>query len=177
MKSEQYRKLIDIMQEYSDLDIKSELGSINEKLKLAELSELFGIDLKNKSFSNYIHLNYDNTKSLGYFKEGSISWSDDGRQPEGEWLYRLSYPCGAYTFHSDYPTETFGKFIDEIKSYNPKYSDTCNKSFYFSPENAKTIHDNIDTIFSKYLSQVKDELKKMKIKKLENELTKLNSGE
>lgn len=179
MKSVQYKKLLELTESYKDLDVKSEISSLTCKYKLAELEELFSIDLKGKSFSTHIKMGYDNTKSINYYDGGqsgrSISWSDDGRQPEKEWLYVLSYPCGAYTFHSDYPTETFNNFIDEIKTYNPKYSDTINKSFYFSQENAKAIHENIDELFNKYSGQVKDELKQIKIKKLKDELAELNS--
>jgi len=75
-----------------------------------------------------------NSKCVGWWGEKygrHISWSDDGKQPEDELLLVISFPTGAYIFGDDYPTEFFKEFFQELKTYNPKYTDTTNKTLYF----------------------------------------------
>jgi len=162
-------------------DLKEKL---EKRIKIQEICELFNIsDLAEDSRSpSYIQIE-EHTRVIIHFKEGNgykIAWSDDDRQPEEEYLYLISFSTGAYIFgntYSDfYPQELFQEFFNELKSYEPKYIDTANKSLYFSPEKACIIHEKYKDIFKKYQNRVSDEYKRLKAQKLRNELAKLEGA-
>lgn len=183
MKSEVYKEVLKTLEEKMHiLNLSNEISQIKDKMRLSELSEKFDIPIsENTYFSDCVHLDMNNTQYLVYFKDGNdentarISWSDDGRQPVDEWLYKITYPCGAYTLDSEYPATTWRNFINAIKEFNPKYSDTHNNSFYFSSENAKIIYQKLPELFKKFRAEVAEELRLRKIKDLENELEKLKN--
>lgn len=153
-------------------------ATVKAELTKIKLSENFGVKFpKYNSGSDYIETKI-NCIAMSYYPEQNtnktISWSDDGRQPENEWLMVVSFPCGAYTFHSEYPTETFNQFFVELKSYQPKYCDSANKTLYFSEENSKLIWDAFPEIFKRYTDMVDEELKRKRKARLEAELKKLS---
>lgn len=102
-----------------------------------------------------------------------ISWSDDWRHPNNEWLVCFHYPTGAYFFWSEYPYKTFNKFFNELKTFNPDYSDTNNKSLYFNLENAWKVILKYKDILQKYRDMAWEEIKNKKRKELEDQLAKL----
>lgn len=107
-------------------------------------------------------------------KDRTISWSDDDNQPKNEMMYVLRYPSGAYTFHSDYPVETFNAFFNELKSFGPKYSDTMNHALYFELDKAAAIHEQLPGITKKYRDQVKVELAQKQLKEAQALVERLN---
>ena len=112
---------------------------------------------------------------FGKKKRRTISWSDDGRQPEDdELLLSISFATGAYIFSDDYPETLFKDFFNELASYAPKYKDTVNKCLYFSMDNAGKIFNDFDAILAKYKSLNKEDFKKRKIEKLKKELETLS---
>ena len=115
-----------------------------------------------------------------YGSEGmEISWSDNGKQPDNEYLYKLSLNCGPYIFTSGYPSdsncprETFNAFFSELKTYNPAFVDTANNALYFRDDVAKLVHEEFPAIFSKYKDLVDDELKQKRRAELQRELENL----
>lgn len=160
--------------------------------KTAEL-HLFALSLKEKYGLN---INPKLVDSLDYFSCGPYCFISkmnrnhgnyiaiplDEKQPEeGEILVALSFPTGGYMFnkhisdrmHAEYPTEFFNKFINEIRSYNPDYSDIVNHSFYWKLENAKDIFNEFPSILEKYESEYDLDCKERKIKRLEKQLKEL----
>lgn len=140
-----------------------------------ELSKEYGFDIDPTVIHSAV---WQELKSNVYisFMDGintKISWSDDGKQPNGETLLVLKYPTGAYFFSRDYPTDFFNKFFKELKSYKPKYIDSENKSLYFSMENASNIFNNYDNIVNRYFRENEVDLKKRKVKQLKDEITKI----
>ena len=141
-----------------------------------ELKEKYGLNVESRDISSLDWNRFGKYLSIGLFGEKyrrTISWSDDGKQPEDELMIYLSFSTGAYIFGDDYPTELFQQFWQELKTYNPKYSDTTNKSLYFSIENGAKIFNEFEEILKKYDELNKKDLKKRKIKKLQDELEKL----
>ena len=162
-----------IKNEY-ELDIRYKLKS---KIKVQEITNRFGINTISLDFSG-THVRIDDFRMLGLYGEQynrTISWSDDGRQPENEWLYLISFPTGAYIFGESYPTHTFDKMFDELKTYGPVYSDTRNHNLYFDEKNAKFVDDNFSKILNKYRDLANKELVETKIKKLKAQLELLES--
>lgn len=103
-----------------------------------------------------------------------ISWSDDSRQPDGEWLFKLSFPTGAYVFGKHYPKNLFNKFFNELKSkFEPKYSDTANSALYFSPDNAKAAFEGYKGVIEKYRSMVDEDKRLSRLEELKLEISKL----
>ena len=178
-KVQAYKDLLEVLKTHNNIfDQDSPAvhqAEIESRIKMCELSEEFSIEFDITNYHEYSNIGCDDNRHLVYM-DGvirTIAWPDDGEQPKGEYLYHICYPCGAYTFSEDYPTETFKAFFEELKSYNPRYIDSRNKSLYFDSKTAKAVHDNYKEIFSKYKAMVQSELDKRKIEKLKSELAKL----
>lgn len=172
-----YKALLNLAKRYEKSIDSSIVRSIEENLRKAELEKRFGIPLYSGRSDFYtVKDAYDNWTNLNKFTEGkSISWSDDGRQPElGEWLFVISFPTGPYIFGESYPEDTFKDFFLELKSYGPKYCDTVNKALYFTEAVSKKVYDDFKEIFDKYKAQVQDEIKRKRKKELEDELARLS---
>ena len=140
-----------------------------------ELKEVYGLEINEKRIDN---IRYKELKSNVHltFIDGvntKISWSDNGEQPNGEYLIKFSYPTGAYIFGGDYPQVFFKNFFLELKSYKPDYIDSNNSSLYFKLENAKDIFNNYDTILKKYYELNKEDFKQREIIRMQKELDKL----
>lgn len=157
-----------------DIDIRS---TIKQKIQIIDISEIFGITIpKYNSHGDGYYKIFDNAHIAKYGSHNRrVSWSDYDRQPDNEWLYVLSFPIGAYIFDESYPTTTFNKFFNELKTFEPKYVDTVNNVLYFSYDNAKVVHNKYDEIFIKYKKMVDIELNERKIKELEAKLAELKS--
>lgn len=157
-------------------------GSLSNFIENLKVSELFDIPLASGSHSykyltvggSYLKRDYIKLAYYGEDLKRGISWSDDGKQPQEEWLMTISFPTGAYIFGDSYPTETFKAFWKELKSFNPKYSDTNNHCLYFTEETAKDVYNNYDRLFETYRALVQDEVKEQRKKKLQEELASLN---
>lgn len=155
--------------------------SIKREIELLEKEDEFGISLS-RSGDGLFSVNgaYDDWSRVLYFSDDngrSISWSDDGRQPENEWLFVISFGTGAYIFGQSYPTETFQSFFTELKQFEPKYCDTANKSLYFTPDKTKAVHESFWEIFNRHKAMVEGELKKKRKDALLKELKKLEEME
>jgi hypothetical protein len=176
-----YEEILSVVNKYRDLVV-FDCNELESKSKI----HLFGIELKDKYGLN---VNLQDVKSLSWNRFGdylciglfgkkynrTISWPDDGKQPEDELMIRLSFSTGAYIFGEDYPTELFQQFWQELKTYNPKYCDTTNRNLYFSIENGAKIFNEFTSIMKKYYEINKEDAKNRRIKKLQNELEKLTT--
>lgn len=181
-----YHELFDIIDKnrenlfFSDYDL--------ERLREQSEAHCFGLELKEKhGFNidpkeikslNYIELESPCYDSYIYLRRWSknmkISWSDDGSQPsENEFLLDICFSAGAYIFGDYYPKELFVDFFNELKSYNPKYSDTNNKTLYFSMDNAAEFYNDFPKIWNRYTDLNKENFKKYKAEKLRKELKEL----
>ena len=141
----------------------------------SELVEKFGlvIDPKDVRIPEYDYTIFSNKRFIGKYGDKyrrTIAWSDNELQPEDEILFSISFSTGAYMFGDDYPTELFYQFFQELKSYNPDYSDTTNKCLYWKLENAKDVFNEYGNILQKYHEINKTDSKKRKIEKLKKEL-------
>lgn len=154
------------------------LHDLNNLIKTEEIIAEFGIDkLECRGTTWFVCGEYACIGCFGASYGRTISWSDDGRQPtDGEWLYRISFPTGAYIFGRDYCTDTFGSFFAELKAFNPKYSDTSNHNLYFTSDTAAEVNEALPYLLKKYRSLVHEELKRMRIAELQKELTSLGSA-
>jgi hypothetical protein len=176
-----YKAIFKVLKKYKDaivFDI--------DNLAIKAAYHLFGIKLKEKYGLNInpkdiYSLDYQKLKDnvfIGWFGHKynrTISWPDDDTQPEDELLLYIDFPTGAYIFGSDYPSAFFQKFFSELKKYNPKYTDSHNKSLYFSMDNASKIFNEYDIIIKRYHEENAIDIKKRGIRKMEDELLKLKS--
>lgn len=173
-----YDSILKIAKKYKD--------SLNYDFSMMELTaknHLFGLELKEKYGLNVDLKRIDNIQwkelkrdvYLTYMDgiNRKISWSDNDKQPKGEYLILLKYPTGAYLFGNDYPTDFFQKFWLELKSFNPDYIDTTNRCLYFKLSNAKEIFNQYDSIVKKYYDLNKEDFKQREILRIENELQRL----
>ena len=183
-----YKELLKVVKKHSE-DFNSErvnlcpleLKSIVEAL---EVSGRFGIPLQGIQSGTHLRVEnvYDDWTGLSLFGEKhgrTIGWSDNGKQPKDEWLFKIGFPCGAYTFGGDgiwdksYPKKTFDNFFDELKSYGAAFSDTANNCLYFREDNSKAVYDAFWTTFNKYKALVADEIKEQRKQELVKELKAL----
>jgi hypothetical protein len=159
-----YEEILDLFSKFEtdDYEVERMIKHANEKLKRERLSDQWGIDFTdwNGNVDSYLTKGSMGAHAHEHFikfnENCSISWSDDGRQPEkGERLYQLSFSTGAYIFGDHYPKELFNQFFVELKAYKPKYSDTNNKCLYFDKQQAKWVHDAYFSILKRYQSKSK----------------------
>ena len=172
---DKYKKILTVLDDLEITDKILRFCDIRYAIACEELYEKFGfrgnVDVL---FDTYLKLSeFEFLAKYGEKYRRTISWSDDGRQPDDEWLYVISFPTGPYIFGDDYPSNFFSVFFNELKTYGPKYIDTANKSLYFSYDNAYIIHDNFNEIFSKYKELSVIEYKKRKAERLRKELEEL----
>lgn len=176
-----YDEIFEALKKYNDVCV-FDINDLERKAKIhlfgLQLKEEFGLDIKPESVDSLDCIRIGDDRYIVWYggkTNRTISWSDDGRQPEDELLFKISFPTGAYIFGGDYPTEFFHKFWMELKSYNPKYTDTANKSLYFSMDNAANIFNNYKSIVAKYNEENNKDVKLRKIAKMKEELEKLQS--
>ena len=153
------------------------IWGLKNRIEIQKVCDIFEIyDLPEESSPNCITIE-DHERVIMYCREESevISWSDDGRQPSDEYVYKISFPSGAYIFGEFYLENIFQQFFSELKSYRPKYTDSRNHSLYFSPDNAKEVHDAYPEIFKKYEEMAGEEYKKIRAEKLRKELESLET--
>lgn len=187
-KLQQIKKQILPNLQYLESESVSYASTLRSKLDCLELElkmkQVYGYEIKRSDFVNsllyfrihdYAHVTHfddakkDHEKGRGY----SISWSDDGRQPLNETLLVLSFPTGAYIFDKDYPKPVFKEFFDELRTYNPKYSDSHNSSLYFELKKGAKVFNDFWDIFNKHKKKVDDWKREEKVKRLQKELEDL----
>lgn len=184
-KIEAYEEVLKIVKENKGLFkeyVEISEGSLTNFVENLKVIERFDIPLSEGIHSyKYLtvggsYLKRDCIKLVYYGKdlERNISWSDDGKQPQEEWLMTVSFPTGAYIFGDSYPTETFKAFWEELKAFKPKYSDTTNHCLYFTEETAKDVYHAFGSLFETYRALVQDEVKEQRKKKLQEELARLD---
>lgn len=184
MKIAEDNKAMDKEGTLSDVSIK-----MQNRLKRIEFEEKYGIVLDSDArLAEYDFVRIGEHQMISYFADAErhkengggryISWSDDDKQPHNEWIYNVSFGTGAYIFGDDYEGQQsiFQAFFNELKSYNPDYSDTPNKGLYWKIENAKEIVNKFKEILNKYKELNRQELKNRKIAKLRNELESLEKN-
>ena len=167
--------------ELEDNDVFPTSSSIAKEIERLKQEENFGFKLQNWGGGHFrVPGAFDDWSRVLYFSEDynrSISWSDDGRQPENEWLYVISFGTGAYIFGQSYPEETFQSFFNELKGFEPKYCDTVNHSLYFAPDKAKAVYESFWEIYNRHKAMVDSELKKKRKAELLEELERLEDIE
>ena len=176
--------LENVRQYYREEGYTEYLGDIEEYLekeyRRAKLSEEFRIQLQRYNFEyTYCKLFGPADQSIALYGKDhrrTISWSDDGRQPENEWLYCVSFPSGAYFFGNSYPEEHFNAMFEELKGFGPKYSDTTNHNLYFDSSNAKGVHQQLPEIVKKYRDTLKEFEQTKEIENLEKRLQELKAS-
>jgi hypothetical protein len=157
----------------SSVDIRHNLKLL---IKLEEISSEFGVEIPSYYGygCNWYELSdYQTIAIYGEAHSRTISCSDDGSQPENEWLYVIRFPTGAYIFGEEYPTKTFQAFFNELKQFEPKYIDSANKALYFTSEKSAAVHAAFPDILQRNKCLVDAELKEKRIKALQDELEKL----
>lgn len=190
-----YQEILDTCKKYPDFDsrfgfddIRNMVSNAKNHLLLIEWYEKYGIKISHDhNLYPYHYIKFSEYLSFSRFNDAEqdkeqrsgkyISWSDDGRQPKNEWLLVINFPTGPYIFGKDYDgqTELFQDFITELKTYNPDYSDSANKSFYWKLDNAKKIFDEFNEVLRKYHSRNQSELKRRQADKMRKELEKLEA--
>ncbi len=175
-----YKKILKVIESCAKDTMLDSSVDIAYNLKLLitreEIQESFGINLKN--CYNYgptcFKVGEDQYISKYGSKHGrAISWPEDGRQPEDEWLLAIRYPTGAYIFGEDYQQATFNEYFNELREFEPKYVDQANHCLYYTADKAKAVYEKIDEIFKKYRAIAEDNRKAGKIEALKKQLAEL----
>lgn len=182
MKAKQaYKEILDLINKHKDLvnfDIYS-LESISKCHILGlEMVEKYGFDIDPKRISStdwYDMGNHMYLTRMGEKHGRAISWSDNHKQPKDELLLEISFPTGAYIFGDDYPTELFETFFTELKTYEPKYTDTHNHNLYFTLDKAGRLFNEHKDIMSKYWEINKADMNARRIKRMKEEIEKLEA--
>jgi len=182
-----YKEIFKVLKKHKDT-IVFDVKSLETKAKLhlfgVELTEKYGLKLDASKIICLDWNKFGEYMSIGWWGDKyqrTISWSDNDTQPKDELLLKISFSTGAYIFgygsmfNKDYPTKFFQKFFNELKIYNPKFTDSHNHSLYFSMDNAKNIFNSFDEIFNKYNELNEKDIKKRKIQKMKDELSKLEA--
>lgn len=177
-----YSEIFKTLKKYKDICV-FDIDDLERKSKYhlfgIELKEKYGLGIDPKTIQSLDWIRFGVYKTIGWYGDKhkrTISWSDDGTQPEDELLLQISFSTGAYIFGDDYPINLFEKFFDELKSYNPKYLDTSNKCLYFSMDNANIIFNAFNSILQKYNEINEKDAIQRRIKKMKEDLEKLENN-
>lgn len=179
-----YKKILKVIKscaKEAQLDSRVDISYALEVLIIKEdIQESFGINLLSCRDSSITHFkvgDYQWIAKYGSKNNRTISWSDDGKQPEDEWLLAITYPTGAYMFGEDYQKETFEQFFNELKGFSPKYVDTVNHCLYYTADKAKSVYEKIDEITKKFRGVAEENRKESKIEALKKQLEELEKEE
>lgn len=176
-----YKALYEVAKQNEEHLEYGDLTQIEKSVQKYKLSVEFNMLLEEAGSDWYQkHLGYGCKANVGLYQEENrrqISWSDDGRQPENEWLCVISFPTGAYVlgdyFGGKYPKQTFDEMFAELKSFGTKYCDTNNSSLYYTSDVAHKVCEAFPEVFKKYKDMCKKEYEQIRVKELEVELAKL----
>lgn len=181
-----YSEILAVLKKYKNIcayDVDSMESLAKKHLFGIELKEKYGFNIDPQNIQSLSWNSFGEYMSVGQWGKKhnrTISWSDDDNQPENELLLQISFPTGAYIFRDnlddDCPTDFFKEFFKELKTYNPKYTDTNNNKLYFSMSNAGKMFNEFPVILKKYYELNKIDSKKREIKKLEEQLGKLKGA-
>lgn len=175
-----YKEILKVINKYKS-EIVFDVDDLERKAKQhlfgVELVEKYGFNLDPKTIYSTDWQILKENVHIGFYdgERRRLSWSDDGRQPKNETLLSINYPIGPYIFGGDCPIEFFQKFFLELKTYNPKYTDSANNSLYFDLDNAGKIYNAYNSIVKRYREENKKNLRQRKIKKMKEELAKLEA--
>lgn len=147
-------------------------SSIDRAIEKLTLEKLTGLGLS-VSGNQFYRVAYHLTDVYIQYYNGDRKLTNIEETPKDEWLLHFWFSSGAYSLHEEYPTETFNRFIEELKLLEPKYLDSLNKHFYFDIGKAKEVVETLPVLFNKYKGEVQKELDTKRIAKLELELEKL----
>ena len=179
-----YKALYETAKQHKEHLDYGEIERIEERLLKYNLCITFNMSLQEAGYYWYERLlGYGCKANVGLYSEEQnrqISWSDDGCQPENEWLCVISFSTGAYIledyFDGKYPKETFDKMFEELKSFGTKYCDTNNSALYFTKDVAYKVCEAFPEIYKKYKALVVEEQQRQRVKELELELAKLKGN-
>jgi hypothetical protein len=155
--------------------------------KMAE-RHLLGLNLRKLGFSvnpedfiNSDYVRFGNNRIFSWYGEKynrKISWSDDDRQPNNEYLFSIAIPNGAFIFGNHYPEETFKNFFNALLAYKPDFKDTKNSCLYWRITNplAPKVFDEFQNILYTYKEADIELSKAQRIKELEEELELLKKS-
>ena len=188
---QKYTEILNILESNEEfLKFDSTIDSrsyIKSMLSCLDSYEIFGIDFEIKygsSFNNGNWLPLLNYCHIMKFNPEHNKIHNSKEQPGHEWLYQISFPTGAYIFNLDeyfsdifnldkYFPDIFNDFWEELKTYKYKFIDNMNRCIYFSPDNARAIHDNLELIIEKYRKLATIKFREVQIKRAEDKLAEL----
>jgi hypothetical protein len=183
-----YFEMMKALKKYKGLCV-FDVDELERKSKIhiygLELKEKYGLNIKPEKINAIDYNSFGEFKKVGWFGEKyrrTISWSVDGRQPNDELLFTVSFPTGAFIFgdgsmfNKDYPTDFFKKFWLELKTYKPDYIDEVNHGLYWKIENAKDAFNSFDDVLGKYHELNREDIKQRRIQKMKEDLAKLENA-
>lgn len=168
--------LLDASKDYIVFDISELRQRADNHLFCIELRNIYGLDIEATYLDSKDWNRFGEYKRIGMYGEShqrTISWEVNGRQPDNELLFSVSFPTGAYIFGDDYLHELFEEFFAELKTFSPDYTDDANHCLCWKIKNAKDIFNSFDTILQKYWERVGRARKIKKIDQLKKELAEL----
>lgn len=181
--TEYYQSILNAITAFESKDEAQEIKDVRDTIKTLIRNEEF----KNRFGVKELHFNsktyakcfkYNGYSYIGLWGTDfnrTIAWSDDGRQPENEWLYQISFPTGAYIFGDGYLTDVFNKFFVELKLFNPKYLDSANHNLYYTEENSAAVDAALPTLLEKYQAIAAEAYKLLKIENAKAEIARLQA--
>lgn len=169
-------------------DVKYMLSTLNSHISCLKMMAENGINIPESKRGHLTghYLSLGEFTSLSRYgpdlDNKSISYPDDGNAyPSEGWYYVVSFPCGPYSLieysgEGIYPEGTFEKMFNELKEYGPTHSDTNNSYLYFKLDGSTRVGEldkNFREILNKYKSLVHEEVKAIRVRKMEQDLARL----
>ena len=165
--------------DYKEMERKSKLHLFG-----LELKETYGLNISPEKIDRLEWVMCGDYIAIGWYdgEKRYISWLDEGQQPKNIYLIKISFSTGPYMFgdgdifDKDYPVDFFQRFWNELKTYNPDFIDSANRSLFWKLENGKEIFNSFNDILKKYHALNKEDIKQRRIKKMEEELNALKAS-
>jgi len=163
-----YKEVFNILNKHKEIcmfDIQDLKRKSNIHLFAIELKEKYNLNIDVDRVNSPDYINFNEYIKIGWWGKKhrrTISWSDDGKQPDDELLCVLCFSTGAYIFGEDHPKDLFMEFWEELLKYKPKYKDTTNNNLYFSIETSANIFNDFPEILNRFREKNNKDAKKEK---------------
>jgi|LakMenEpi03Aug12_release.lakeMendotaPanAssembly.Ray.scaffolds.fasta_scaffold820678_2 hypothetical protein len=143
------------------------------RIHAIEISEKFGGIISDDRYVAAEYCELMDFMTVGLWGKRTLGISDDGRQPNNEWMLSIWLSTGAYVLSREYVLDVFNLFFQELKDLGAAFCDSTNHRLLFYPKDAKAVYEAYPILLQKYRELAVESSIKAKRERLQKELDEL----